>query len=1204
MIDSWARTKELFSLALEREPDARHAFLQEICGTDETLRLELESLLASHERAGNFLENAAAEPWHPTPAANMIGRIVGDYRVIREAGRGGTSIVYLAERADQQYQKRVAIKILRSAGESIDIIQRFRTERQTLAELNHPNIVTLLDGGTTNEGLPYLVMDFVEGMPIDRYCDTHHLPIGERLRMFRIVCEAVEHAHRNGVIHRDLKPSNILVTSESVPRLLDFGIAKLCDPKRFALDTMVTLIGTRAMTPEYASPEQVRGQPVTVATDLYSMGVLLYVLLCGHHPFRIKDSSLFDLEKMICEQAPVRPSVAVKRIDDNGRGDDDSTPLTPQSVAVHRALRPAALVRELRGDLDAIATKALSKEPQRRYLSAIEFSDDIGSYLAGMPVGARRSRVLYRAEKFIARHRESLAVALIILTVGSGAAAWQLQRVRAASSVAATTAPVAVRRSIAVLGFWNLSQRDDTAWLATALSEMLTTDLAAGGKLRLLPGDTIARAKIELSLPDVASLSGSALDAVRRDLGSDYVVSGSYLDLGTAAGGRIRLDLHLQDAATGEMLTSVSEQGSEAQLFDIVSRTGARLRERLGVSDVAAAESAGVQVSMPSSTEAAKLYSEGLDQLRAFDALAARDLLWQAEVAEPAFPLTHAALAKVWLALGYDANARQEAKTAMDTAGKLSRENQLLAAGEYYEAIKDWEPSIEAYRTLFNFFPDNPEYGLALSNAQIAAGRGKDAVITLQKLRRVSREADWDPRIDLAEAKAAGLESDNSRQASAATSAAQKAQRSGAKLLVAAARVVQCRAWANLGDKEQSTPACEEALAIYENAKDWAGAARALHNMAELPLNQGNLQLAQSLYERALAMARRTGDGRGIARELGNLGVVFDEQGQLEQAEQFARESLAGYEEIGYALGVAGQSENVAGIFHSQGRLHDAMQQYQDSLARARTIGNADLEALDLAAKGDVLVDQGDLSAAAQQYDQALTLQRRIGEKSYYAKTLVALGRLKAQQGNAAAARSLYSQALSIQRQLGEKGSLAQTQIAQAESMCDADQPSDAASLARRALQEFQLENKRSDEIRARAVLARALLRQGQVSAARESIDAALPLAERGSVINRLALQLDDARVRAAEQDEPGAERTARQVLSATQAQGLVSLQLEASLALAEIVATGTGATSAASASAELARLQDTARSRGFALIAHKAAQLAARPVAVSVNGT
>jgi tetratricopeptide (TPR) repeat protein/TolB-like protein len=966
---------------------------------------------------------------------------------------------------------------------------------------------------------------------------------------------------------------------------------------------MVTLIGTRAMTPEYASPEQVRGQPVTVASDIYSLGILLYVLLCGHHPYRIKGCSLLDLERMICEEEPLRPSIAATRTEASRPGDGDTElPVTLQGVASRRTQRPAALRRQLRGDLDAIAMKALSKEPPRRYLSAIALSNDIGSCLAGMPVSARRSIILYRSGKFISRHRESLAVALSILAAAGGVATWQLQQSRTTPVAArVATGQIVERPSVAVLGFWNLSQRDDTAWLATALSEMLTTELAAGGKLRLLPGDTVARAKVELSVPDVASLSASTVKQVRQNLGSDYVVSGSYLDLGAAAGGQIRLDLHLQDATTGETLTSVSEQGSEEQMFDIVSRTGARLRERLGVPEVHSAESIGVQVSMPSSTKAAKLYSEGLGKLRGFDALAARDLLSEAEIDEPSFPLTHAALAKAWLALGYDVNAQREAKTAMDTAGKLSRENQLLAVGQYYEAVKDWGKSIDAYRTLFNFFPDNPEYGLALTNAQIAAGQGKDAATTLQKLRQVSREADLDPRVDLAVAGAASLASDNTLQASAAASAVHKGQLTRAKLLVAAARVLQCRALANVGSATESTPACEEARGIYESAGDWAGAARALHNMAELPLNQGSLQSAQSLYERALAMAQRTGDRRGIARELGNLGVVFEEQGQLVKAEKVARDSLAVYREIGYALGVAGQTENLAAILHSQGQLRDALAQSQDSLARAKEIGSVDLEALDLEDVGDVLVDQGDLSGAARQYHKALTLQRQIGERSYYAKTLVALGSVRAQQGNAAAAREIYAQALSIQSQLGEKGSLARTQIAMAELMCDADQAPAAASLARTALQEFQIEKKNSDEIHARTVLARSLLLQGQITAARDSINAALPLAERGSVIDRLELLLNDARVRAAEKATSAAERTVRDVLSSAEAQGLVRLQLEASLTLGEIAAAGSND---AGRRAGLRQLQAAAQAKGFGLIARKAAVLAAQPISASATGT
>jgi tetratricopeptide (TPR) repeat protein len=643
----------------------------------------------------------------------------------------------------------------------------------------------------------------------------------------------------------------------------------------------------------------------------------------------------------------------------------------------------------------------------------------------------------------------------------------------------------------------------------------------------------------------------------------------------------------LQDAATAQSVLNLSEQGNEQQLFDIVLRIGSRLRQQLGVPVAQAVESADVQESLPSNTVAAKLYAEGLVKLRAFDAPGARDLLLQAARAEPAFPLTHAALARAWLALGYDANARPEARTAMDTAGKLSRENSLLVTGQYYEAIKDWEQSMDAYRTLFDFFPDNPEYGLALANAQTAAGDGKGAVATLQRLRKVPREEDLDPRVDLALARAASVVSDNALQADTAASAARKAQLTGARLLVADARVLQCRALTNLGRTEDSTPACEEALHIYEATADWAGAGRALHNMAELPLNQGKLDMAQTLYEQALAMARRTGDRRGIARELGNLGVLFGEQGRWAIAEEYAQNSLNGYREIGYALGVAGESENLADVLHAQGRLQEAVAQYQDSLAQAKQIGSADLQALDLGAIGDVLVDQGDLKGAADDYAQALHLQNQIGEKSYYAKTLLALGRLRALQGHTDAARTLYAQALSIQGGLGEKGSSARTQLALAELMCDEDQANDAAALARAALREFQSEKQNSDEIHAQTVLARALLTQRLSGAARRAIDAARRLAERASMIDRLELQLQDARVRAAENEIAAAEDTVRPVLAVTERQGLVRLQLQAALTLDEIQRSDSGG------------LEEVARSKGFELIARKAAALTAQASSV-----
>jgi serine/threonine protein kinase/tetratricopeptide (TPR) repeat protein len=1194
---SWTRTKQLFSDALQLEPTARAVFLSETCGDDTALRAEVESLLESHDRADSFLESAGAALWHPAPGGNMIGQCVGDYRIVREAGRGGSSIVYLAERADQLYEKCVAIKMLRSVDESTEILQRFRMERQTLAKLDHPNIVTLLDGGTTIDGMPYLVMDFIEGVPVDQYCDERALSIAERLKIFRAVCDTVEYAHYNGVIHRDLKPSNILVTNDGVPRLLDFGIAKLRDPKRFALSTLVTQSGMHAMTPEYASPEQVRGHPVTAATDIYSLGVLLYVLLCGHHPYRTTGRSLLDWERAVCEEEPMRPSVAAARREDSPAEASESPQLpTPQSVAAARDDRPTGLCRTLRGDLDAIAMNALNKEPERRYPSAREFSDDIGRYLTGMSVTARRTTLTYRSVKFLARHRESLAVAAIAVATVGIVAAWEMQRLRAArTDRAPVAATVPSRPAVAILGFKNLSGREDTVWLGTALAEMLATELAEGERVRLVPGETIARARIELALPDVATLSADTLKVVRQRLGSDLVVSGSYLDLGATAAGHVRLDLRLQDAVLAVALPSVSVEGEEQQLLDLVSRSGARLRERLGLPTMLPAESISVQGSLPSNTEAARLYSLGLTKLRSFDALAARDLLSQAENADPGYPMAHAALAQAWLALGYDAKGRQEAKTALDTAGRLNRENYLLVEGGYYEASKEWPKAIDAYRTLFNFFPDNPEYGLALANAQTKSGQGKDAMISLQRLRRLPREADFDPRVDLATVNAASVLSDNTLQANAAVSAVRKGRLTGAKLLVAAARVQQCRALANVGDVANSGPACEEARAIYQAAGDWAGTARVLHTMAEVPLNRGELESAQTLYEEALAIARRVGDQRGIARELGNLGVVFAARGQLAQAETYHQDSLAVYREIGYQVGVGGEEGNLGEILRARGRLREAMAQYQDSLARAHDLGNAELEALDLNDIGDVFVDQGNLAEAARQYDQSLKIFRDIGEKGYQAATLVAVGRVKAEQGDTAAARALYEQALAMQTPLGVKGDLAQTQLAMAELLCETNEAPDAAGLLHTALQEFQIEKRGSDEIRAQAILARVFLLQHQIAPARAAIDAAAALVDRGSLIDRLEWQLDDARVRWAETDTSGAERAVQQALVEATNHGLMGMQFEASLVLGEIQMAGRDQ---ARARTGLVRLQEKARNKGFGLIARKAAALAARPVA------
>ena len=404
--ERWVRIKELFEAAVNLDPNQRTALLDEECGGDETLRGEIESLLKSDERTEDFIERPAFAIPHDLFPDNVeepvVGREFGAYQVIREIGRGGLGAVYLAARADDEYRKQVAIKLVRRGLDTEDILRRFRNERQILAQLDHPNIARLIDGGTTGDGLPYFVMEYVNGEPINAYCDANALPTTERLKLFRKVCAAVTYAHQNLVIHRDLKPSNILVTQEGEPKLLDFGIATLLSTGD-ELFTQ-TIPALRVMTPEYASPEQVKGEKIMTTSDVYSLGVLLYELLTGQRPYRLKTRTPEEIARAISEQEPERPSTAVSQ-----RPDRNSPRSGPSRTG------PLRNPKSLRGDLDNIVLMAMRKEPARRYTSVGQFSEDIRRHLEGLPVRARKDTVTYRASKFVNRHRIGVAAAALVL---------------------------------------------------------------------------------------------------------------------------------------------------------------------------------------------------------------------------------------------------------------------------------------------------------------------------------------------------------------------------------------------------------------------------------------------------------------------------------------------------------------------------------------------------------------------------------------------------------------------------------------------------------------------------------------------------------------------------------------------------------------------------------------------------------------------
>jgi len=587
----WQQARTVFEHASGLPVSERAVYLANACAGDPDLLHEVESLLASEQLAGaKFLEQPAVDLLgHGATESEPVSRVssrVGPYQLIELLGTGGMGEVYRAKRVDGQYEAEVAVKLVRSGINSDVIAERLRHERQILAGLENPNIARLLDGGTTPTGTPYLVMELVNGTAIDEFCDARRLSVTERLKLFRRVCEAVGYAHRRLIIHRDIKPSNILVTPDGQPKLLDFGIARLLDPTVGAPATVM-----QAMTPEYASPEQFKGVPITTATDVYSLGVVLYRLLTGESPYPTASPTPHSLMRAVCELIPARPSLAVTSA---GRNDlvDPGKKATGTTIASAHEGTPAKLQRRLAGDLDQIILKAMSKDPEGRYGSVEQFSEDIERHLLGLPVRASRGSWRYRARKFVGRHRGTLAAAAIVfLTLLAGLM----------STIHQTRLATANGR--------RAEQRfDDVRHLATSFL------FEFHDAIRHLPGSTTARALVvKRALEYLNSLSQEAGDdpALRRELATAYVrladVQGAPMrnSLGDYPGAlqsihkatTILEALHRASPGDGELSAELGHAYSEmANLLDATGSSAAALEGyRKGLAVIASIQRPGLK---------------------------------------------------------------------------------------------------------------------------------------------------------------------------------------------------------------------------------------------------------------------------------------------------------------------------------------------------------------------------------------------------------------------------------------------------------------------------------------------------------------------------------------------------------------------------------------------------------------------------------
>jgi serine/threonine-protein kinase len=510
----WSRLETLFFRALEVPEGEQESFLLQECRGDEALAAEVLEMVRASDRPDdlrwlNRLERDSAD----SREEELPTRHVGPYRIISLLGRGGMGAVYLAERDDDQYRQRVAVKLVRSDLATSALSHRLRTERQILAGLKHPNISTLLDGGVTRDGRPYLVMQYESGLPITEYCDEHRLTIPERLELFAEVCEAVQYAHGNLVVHRDLKPSNILVAERGEPKLLDFGIAKILEG---GLDiTGPPTENVRLLTPEHAAPEQIKGDAVTTATDVYGLGILLYELLAGERPFRAADTLPLEFHRRVCEDPPTRPSEEVSANPRKPAGGD-----RPGAVARLRNTTPPALVHALRGDLDQIVMMALRKEPTRRYGSAGQLAEDVRRYLGGHPVIAQPDRLGYRVRKFLARHYvATAATAAIVLLLATTAvySTLQAQRTQAALAVAERERDRAEQVGSVLLGLFESANPDAAPRDTLRVGEILERGLRRAAANLAGQPDLVS---------EVYALTGQAYSGLGRpDLAGDYLDS-------------------------------------------------------------------------------------------------------------------------------------------------------------------------------------------------------------------------------------------------------------------------------------------------------------------------------------------------------------------------------------------------------------------------------------------------------------------------------------------------------------------------------------------------------------------------------------------------------------------------------------------------------------------------------------------------------
>ena len=1049
------------------------------------------------------------------PAFSPDQLLAGRYRVECFLARGGMGEVYRV--LDQELGESVALKTIlpRSAGDPVTL-DRFRREIQIARQVSHRNVCRIFDlgkhVGPDGEEVVFLTMELLQGVSLRARLHDGVMMTDEALSVVQQLAEGLGAAHRKGIVHRDLKPSNIFLVPEGAETrvvIADFGLARL----QVKDESQLTVTGTGEIlgTPAYMSPEQIEGRPATTASDIYSLGLVMYEMLTGAQAFEGESAFQIALNKL--RDAPTSPSMR--------------SPSVPPRW-------------------DRTILRCLEKEVEDRFARV----DDIPAVLAG------RRRLPRRRLRGIATRPLFWAAAIAVLVIGGGVAAVAINGWPPWRIVPHQPSPVIVRQSVAVLGFENTTEDPDAAWISTVLSDFLTTELGSGGAIRAVPSESVAQARSELGIDQVTTLGQETLARLRDLLATDLVVLGSYAVLGEGSDAVIRLDSRVQEVQGGETHILRSVSGTRGDLASIAIGAAAEIRNRFGLDVVA--DSAAIEA-YPSDPVAARLYAEGVMRLRSFDPAGARDLLARAAEVEPDSPLIWIELADAWTRLGYGNNAIDAARRSMELSEGLGQELRLRIEGEYQVLASRMNEAVETFRSLWLVYPDNLEYGIRLAQSQVAAGMSEASLETIAELRALPPPLCDDPRIDLAEADAAGKSGDAQRQAVAAERVVTASHRIGSSQLEAEARLSLGSALREIGDLDRALRELATARELVESGGNKAGEAITAYSLALTYLAMGDIEAAvqETVTSRAIAREVEARIVEGDALNL--LGSIRLHQGDFAAALEVFTAALELQRDTGNTSGEADAFNNLALVQMWSGDFVGAVDSFTQVRAQYRKLGNPQGEVAVVMNLARIDAVRGDLNGARSLFEEASGLYRVQGNTEALAEALFGLGEVLLTQGDLLGARTRHEEALALRRD-HELGSAAESEFALAgltlsEAALGRRSYEDAVEELLSSVATLAEQNRPALEADALNYLAEAQLGAGLVVEAEGTLNRIRNLGDSANSVTLLVLEINEARLAGRHEDFGRAESILERVIDEAHAQSSFGVELEAKLALGEVLA-------------------------------------------------